>query len=81
MTFDGRWGVRVLIARSGGATEVPLELDPVGPPQRVTIERIAGQAPTYTKLVGPAGFVRISPHPERAGPSQLFVTFYDDLDW
>ena len=77
MAFDGRWGVRVLIARSGGATEVPLELDPVGPPQRVTIERIAGQAPTYTKLVGPAGFVRISPHPERAGPSQLFVTFYD----
>jgi copper transport protein len=76
MVFDGRWGVRVLIARSGGATEVPLELDPVGPPQRVTIERIAGQAPTYTKLVGPAGFVRISPHPERAGASQLFVTFY-----
>jgi copper transport protein len=76
MTFDGRWAVRVLIARSGGATEVPLELDPVGPPQRVTIERIAGQAPTYTKLVGAAGFVRISPHPERAGPSQLFVTFY-----
>jgi len=76
MMFDGRWAVRVLIARWGGATEVPLELDPVGPPQRVTIERIAGQAPTYTKLVGAAGFVRISPHPERAGPSQLFVTFY-----
>ena len=76
MMFDGRWAVRVLIARSGGATEVPLELDPVGAPQRVTIERIAGQAPTYTKLVGAAGFVRISPHPERAGPSQLFVTFY-----
>jgi copper transport protein len=76
MMFDGRWAVRVLIARSGGAIEVPLELDPVGPPQRVTIERITGQAPTYTNLVGPAGFVRISPHPERAGPSQLFVTFY-----
>jgi copper transport protein len=77
MTFDGRWAVRVLIARSGGGTLVPLELDPVGPSQRVTIERIAGEAPTYTKLVGPAGFVRISPHPERAGASQLFVTFYD----
>ena len=76
MMFDGRWAVRVLISRSVAATEVPLELDPVGPPQRVTIERIAGQAPTYTKLVGPAGFVRISPHPERAGPSQLFVSFY-----
>ncbi len=76
MRFDGRWGVRVLIAGASGSAVVPLELDPVGPPQPETIERIAGEAPTYTKLVGPAGFIRISPHPGRAGPSQLFVNFY-----
>jgi copper transport protein len=76
MRFDGRWGVRALITGPGGSAQVPLELDPVGPPQRVTIERIAGQAPTYTMLIGPAGFIRISPHPDRAGPSQLFVNFY-----
>jgi copper transport protein len=76
MSFDGRWAVRVLIARAGGSAEVPLELDPVGPPQSLTIERIAGQAPTFTKLVGIAGFIRISPHPDRAGRSELFVNFY-----
>jgi copper transport protein len=76
MRFDGRWGVRVLIAGASGSAVVPLELDPVGPPQPETIERIAGEAPTYTKLVGPAGFIRISPHPGRAGASQLFVNFY-----
>jgi copper transport protein len=59
MRFDGRWGVRVLIAGTSGSAVVPLELDPVGPPQPETIERIAGEAPTYTKLVGPAGFIRI----------------------
>ena len=76
MKFDGRWGVRVLIARRGDTVEVPLELDPLGPFQRVTIERGAGQAPNYTTLVGIAGFIRISPHPERAGRSVLAVTFF-----
>ena len=71
MTFDGRWGVRVLIARGGDTAEVPLELDPIGPPERISIERIVGQAPTYTTLVGIAGFIRISPQPERAGHSRL----------
>jgi hypothetical protein len=77
MKFDGRGGVRVLIMRAAGGTEVPLELDPPTPPQQVVIERIAGQAPTFTKLVGPAGFVRISPHPELAGPGQLYVKFFE----
>ena len=77
MKVDGRWGVRVLIMRADGGTEVPLELDPPTPPQQVVIERIAGQAPTFTKLVGPAGFVRISPHPELAGPGQLYVKFFE----
>jgi copper transport protein len=76
LTFDGRWGVRVLISRSTGATEVPLELDPIGPPQQISIERVPGQPPKYTKLDPHGAFVRISPRPERAGPSELFVNFY-----
>ena len=77
MKFDGRWGVRVLITRADGTVEVPLELVAPSPPQQVIVERIAGQAPTFTKLVGPAGFVRISPHPERAGRGQLYVKFFE----
>jgi copper transport protein len=76
MVLDGRWGVRVLIRGAAGSVEVPLELDPVGPVQRVSIERIPGHAPTYTKLVGIAGFIRVSPNPERAGRSELSVQFF-----
>ena len=56
---------------------MPLELDAQGPTQFVSIERIPGQAPKYTVQVGTVGFVRVSPHPERAGPSTVYVTCYD----
>ena len=77
MRFDGRWAVRVLVRQGDRAIEVPLELDPLGVPQQISVQRIPGQAPEYTKQDGTLGFVRISPHPERAGASQLYVTFYD----
>jgi hypothetical protein len=76
LTFDGRWGVRVLISRGALAVEVPLELDPIGPPQQISIERVPGQPPKYTRLDSNGGFIRISPHPELDGPSRLFVTCY-----
>jgi hypothetical protein len=66
----------VLIHHNGTGLEVPLELDPVGPLQQISIERDPGQPPKYTKLDGNGGFVRISPHPQRAGLSQLFVNLY-----
>jgi copper transport protein len=78
LVFDGRWGVDVVIQRYGGrSVQVPLELDAQGPPQFVSVERIPGQAPKYTVQVGNAGYVRVSPHPERAGPSKMYVTCYD----
>jgi copper transport protein len=76
LTFDGRWGVTVLIQRASGAVEVPLELDVPSPPEQESIERIPGEDPKYTNLDGNLAFVRISPHPERAGPSQLYVTLF-----
>jgi copper transport protein len=76
MKFDGRWGVRVLIARLGRTVEVPLELDPVGPVERVSIVRIPGHAPTYSTLADPLNIIQISPDPERSGPSRLGVSFF-----
>ncbi len=76
MTFDGRWEVAVLVQRRLGAVDVPLELDPVGAPQQSSVERVPDQAPRYTRLDGTLGFVRISPDPERAGPSTLSVGIY-----
>ena len=79
MVFDGRWGVTVLIQPYGpGRTiRVPLELDAQGPAEFVSVERIPGQALKYTLQVGNLGYVRISPHPEHAGPSAIYVTCYD----
>jgi putative copper export protein len=78
LLFDGRWGVDVMIQRYvGRSVQVPLELDAKGSPQFVSVERIPGQAPKYTVQVGNAGYVRVSPHPERAGPSMMYVTCYD----
>lgn len=77
VVFDGRWRVTAVIERAGGAVRVPLELDAQGPTQFISVERVPGHAPKYTVEVGTAGFVRISPHPERAGRSTLYVTCYD----
>jgi putative copper export protein len=76
LAFDGRWGVSMLIERSSAAVEVPLELDLPGAPQQQSIELVPGQDPKYTNLDGNLAFVRISPHPERAGHSEVYVTCY-----
>jgi copper transport protein len=76
LTFDGRWGVRVLVGAAGKTVEVPLELDPIGPEQQLSVERIPGRPPTYSHLVGLNDVIRISPNPEHAGPSKLSVVIY-----
>ncbi len=77
MVFDGRWGVTVLVERPAGLVRVPLELDTRSPAQFVSIESFPGRATKYTVEVGNSGSVRISPHPERAGPSKGYVNCYD----
>ena len=79
MVFDGRWGVTALIQPYGRdrAVRVPLELDARGSTQFVSVERIPGESPKYTVQVGYLGYVRVSPHPDRAGQSKLYVTCYD----
>jgi hypothetical protein len=58
---------------------VPLELETRRRPQSVSIARIPGQPTTYTVEVERAGFVRVSPVPERAGDTKLYVTCYSIL--
>jgi copper transport protein len=79
LAFDGRWRVYVLIERGDGSVEVPLEIETRRVEQSVSIARIPGQAPTYTVEVKRAGLVRISPVPESAGASTLYVTCYTIL--
>ena len=79
LSFDGRWQVTALIERAGDSIEVPLELETraVWRPY-VFVARDPGQAPTYTVDVS-GGTIRISPNPEREGPSKLYVTCYDQI--
>ena len=78
LAFDGRWRVTTLIERANDAVEVPLELETRNPPQFVSIEHNPGYDPEYTVEVKRGlGQIRISPHPERAGPSKVYVTGFD----
>ena len=79
LAFAGRWRVHVMIERAEGSVDVPLELETRQLLQDVSIARIPGQPPTYTVEVERAGFVRISPVPESAGDSKLYVTCYSIL--
>jgi hypothetical protein len=57
LAFDGRWCVDAQLDR----TRIPLELDPEGPDQFLSILRPPGQPPQYTHLIPRLGFLRITP--------------------
>jgi hypothetical protein len=59
---------------------VPLALDVPGPAQEVSILRAPGQPPEYTMQIGTAGLIRITPNPERAGPSTVTVDVFDQIE-
>ena len=73
LAFDGRWEVVVLIGRDSDSVEVPLELDLPIPEQFISVNRQPDAPPEYT-LQTTTGYIRITPDPERAGPSRVYVT-------
>jgi copper transport protein len=75
LRFDGRWRVDL---RAGPVT-VPLELDVPGPDHFISVLRAPGQPPEYTMDIGVDGFVRITPDPERAGPSTVSIDTFDQI--
>ena len=79
LTFDGRWGVAVLIERGSDSVEVPLELDLPIPEPFLSVFRPLDQPPEYTMQVE-NGLIRISPDPELAGPSKVYLSFYGVAD-
>jgi copper transport protein len=79
LAFDGRWRIVVTIERDRDSVEVPLEMEARTPPQFTSVERAPGRAPQYTVEVGAEGYVRFSPDPERAGPSQIHLTCFDTV--
>jgi hypothetical protein len=77
LAFDGRWRVTVVVERPSDSVEIPLEIRARSAPQFVSVERIPGKAPGYLIQAAGGEQVRISPDPERAGPSKVQVAFWD----
>jgi hypothetical protein len=77
LRFDGRWRVTAHVDRTGGSVDVPLELELPTTQQTPTVLRIPGKDPVYTVAVEGQGAVLVSPHPERAGRSRVYVTCVD----
>lgn len=77
LTFDGRWGVDVLVERDGDAVAVPLELDLPVPEQFVSTLDIPGspRPPQYT-MQTENGYIRLTPDPDRPGPNRLHVQVF-----
>jgi len=75
LRFDGRWRVEVLTGR----VVVPVELDVPGPDHFISVLRAPGQPPEYTMEIGIDGSIRISPNPERAGPSTVTIDTFDQI--
>jgi hypothetical protein len=70
--------VSALVQRGVGSVEVPLDIETRSAPQFVSLEHNPGQFPEYTVQVRQrGGLIRISPHPEQAGPSRVYVTCFD----
>jgi hypothetical protein len=56
---------------------VPLELAVPGPTQFESVLRVPGQPPEYTRQLPRQGYLRLSAHPERAGPTTVYVTAFN----
>ncbi len=77
LTFDGRWRVAVLIERSNGSVEVPLDVSVKGRSEPVIVSRVPGKPITYTVVVRGLATLQFSPATERPGSTQLSVACYD----
>ncbi len=78
LAFDGRWEVEAqLEGRDGSTIVIPLELDLPVPKQFVSVLDIPGSPdpPEYT-MQTENGYIRISPDPDRPGPSHIYVETY-----
>jgi hypothetical protein len=77
LAFDGRWRVAVLIERSKGSAEVPLDVSIKGRSEPVIVSRNPGKPVRYTVVVRGLATLQFSVAAERPGPTQLSVACYD----
>ena len=77
LRFDGRWRATVLLERSTGTTEVPLELDVPGEEKDFSLLQLPGRPTVYTMPIVNFGSVRVAARIARPGPHGLEINFFD----
>lgn len=77
LSLEGRWTITAAVERGVDSVEVPLQLMTRSLPQRVETIRVSGQPTLYIVGLPGTGSVQVYLDPERRGPSQLHVTFFD----
>lgn len=77
LRFDGRWRATVLLERSTGTTQVPLELDVPGEQNEFSLLGLPGRPTVYTMPIVNFGSVRVAARVDRPGPHRLDLTFFD----
>jgi copper transport protein len=80
MSLTGRWSVTVVVERAVNSAEIPLRVATKVPPQRTTALRTQGQPTIYSVDLGSGRQAQVYLDPERAGSSEMHVTFFDRGD-
>ncbi len=77
LSLDGSWTVVLVIERGANSTEVPLTVTTRARPQHVRTLSAPGQPTLYVVDFPDKRSVQIYLDPERPGPTQVHVTYFD----
>jgi hypothetical protein len=78
LSIDGVWQVTVLVETGGGSVEIPLEVVPRPPKQRIDVSRAEGQPDLYTISFDGEVSIQAYVDPGRAGrTNQVHLTAFD----
>jgi copper transport protein len=78
LSIEGTWQVQVLVEGSTGSVDIPLEVTPTPPEQRVEVSRVEGQPDLYTFFLEDGLTVQTYVDPGEAGrTNQVHVTSFD----
>ncbi len=77
LSLDGAWTLVLVVERGANSTEVPLSVTTRARPQQVRTLRAPGQPTLYVVDFPDKHSVQIYLDPERPGPTQVHVTYFD----
>jgi copper transport protein len=73
----GSWTVTALVQQPATSVQVSLRVSPRIPPQRIATVRVEGQPTIYTISLTGGHTMQVYFDPDKPGPNQMHVTFFD----